>query len=49
MLQQLREDELETEKAALIRQVEELRGKVAKLSSEKESLRDVSMYFGLSC
>jgi len=49
MLQQLREDELETEKVALVRQVDELLGKVAELSSEKELLRDVSRCFGLSC
>jgi len=43
MLQQVRESELEEEKAVLVRQMDELRGEVARLSSEKESLRDVSM------
>jgi len=49
MLQQLREDKLETEKASLVQQVEELIGKVAELSSEKELLHDVSRCFKLSC
>jgi len=43
LLWQLREAELEMEKLGLVRQVEELRGTVAKLSSEKESLNDVSL------
>lgn len=43
MWQQLRESELEKEKAVLIRQLDELRGEVAKLSSENESLHAVSL------
>jgi len=43
MVQQLRKDTLEAEKFALMRQVDQLRAEVARLTSEKESLSDVSM------
>jgi len=43
ILQQLRESELEKEKAAVLVQLEELWDEVAKLTREKESMQLVSM------
>jgi len=40
---QLRESELEQEKAVLARQLDELHCEVARLNSEKDTLHDVSM------
>ena len=43
ILQQLRERELEREKAVLIQQVNELQEEVVRLSHAKESMHDVSI------